>query len=107
MAWQTPVTNRLGPETKTTAADMNRIAGNLNELTAGTLKADYTDNDIVLLEDWTAIIETAQFWNQEITAATTWTNLNLIEATTEAAHNGGTLPADNLYPSETLYPRSE
>lgn len=107
MAWITPVTDRTGPETRTVAADMNRIAGNLNELTGGSFKADYTNVDIVLEADWTALVEAVRFWNEDVTAATTWTNLNLIEATMAEAYNGSVTPANNLYPNETLYPRSE
>lgn len=107
MAWITPVTDRPGPDTRTVAEDMNRIAGNLNELTGGSLKADYTDRDIVLGSEWKAIVAAARSWNEEITAATTWTNLNLIEAAAEAAYTGGIFPANNLYPRETLYPTNE
>lgn len=107
MAWITPVTDRQGPNTRTTAEDMNRISGNLNVLTGGTFKDNYTNVDIVLTSDWKALTEAVQFWNRDVTDATTWTNLNLIEETLARAYNGGVLPSNNLYPRETLFPTNE
>lgn len=107
MAWITPITDRMGPKPKTTATDMNRIGGNLNYLTGGSFKDDYTDADIVLTSDWLKLVEAVQDWNQDVTAETTWTNFNLIEATLEAAYKGGLYPLNNLYPSESLYPEGE
>ena len=107
MAWITPVTDRSGPETMTTAADMNRIGGNLNVLTGGNFKDDYTDTDIVLKTDWLELIETVQFWDSNITTDTTWTNFNLIEQTILSAYNGGVIPSNSLYPRETLFPTDE
>lgn len=104
MAWITPVTDRQGPDTRTTSEDMNRIGGNLNVLTGGNLKDDYTNTDIVLTEDWRALIETVQAWSSDVTEATTWTNLNQIETVIAEAYNGGVVPSSSLYPSETLYP---
>ena len=107
MAWITPVTNRMSPDTRTTATDMNRIAGNLNYLTGGSFKDDYTNTDIVLKTDWVSLIDAVRFWNADITNGTDWTNFNLIEKTMADAYNGSVLPANNLYPSNTLYPQSE
>ena len=55
MAWITPKTDwseldRCG------YTDMNRIAGNINELAGTSLKANYTQDDIVTGFQWTAII---------------------------------------------------
>ena len=107
MSWITPKTDRSGPEPRTTATDMNRIAGNLNVLSGGSFKDDYTNNDIVKVADWKSLIEAVQWWNADITASTDWTNFNLIESTMSEAYNGGVLPSNSLYPSETLYPLSE
>lgn len=107
MAWITPVTDRPGPNTRTTATDMNRIGGNLNVLTGGSYKDNYTDSDIVLATDWTALINAVRFWNSDVTTATTWSNFNLIEKTLSEAYNGGIYPANNLYPRESLFPRNE
>lgn len=107
MAWITPVTDRTGAEPRTTATDMNRIAGNLNVLTGGSFKDDYTSADIVLRTDWDALIETVQAWNAAVTTSTSWQNFNLIESTMAAAYNGGLVPKTNLYPSESLIPLSE
>lgn len=107
MAWTTPVTDRKGPEPKTTAADMNRISGNLNFLTAGTLKSNYTNADIVLKADWEELVETAQQWDGAVTGETTWQNFNQIEAAAKEAHDGSIFPGSSRYPSETLYPTDE
>lgn len=107
MAWITPKTDRTGAEPRTTATDMNRIAGNLNVLTGGSFKDNYTNNDIVLKSDWTALINAVQFWNEDVTTDTTWANFNLIESTLADAYNGGVTPKTNLYPKDTLYPTSE
>lgn len=107
MAWITPVTNRMSPDTRTTATDMNRIAGNLNILTGGSFKDNYTSDDIVKLADWNALIDALRNWNHNITYETTWTNFNLIESTLKTAYTNGLFPAESLYPSETLYPTSE
>ena len=107
MAWITPKTDRTGAEPRTTATDMNRIAGNLNVLTSGSFKDDYTTSDIVLKTDWTSLINAVRFWNNLVTFGTDWTNFNLIESTMADAYNGSLYPATNLYPSNTLYPLSE
>lgn len=107
MAWITPVTNRNGPDTRTTETDMNRIAGNLNYLTGGSFKDDYTNTDIVLKTDWTTLIDAVRFFNSDVTTETSWNNLNLIESTMLSAYNGGVVPKTNLYPSNSLIPLSE
>lgn len=55
MAWITPKTDWLETD-RCTYSDMNRIAGNVNELCGTSLKADYTQNDAVTLAEWRAII---------------------------------------------------
>ena len=57
MAWITPKTDWAETDF-CTYSDMNRIAGNLNYLLdASTLKDDYTQNDVVTLTEWEAIID--------------------------------------------------
>ena len=107
MAWTTPKTDRTAPEPKTTATDMNRIGGNLNYITGGTFKANYTSNDIVLQTDWTALIEALRFWNANLTGGTNWADFNEIEQTLKEAHSGSVLPNNSRYPSNTLYPTDE
>ena len=107
MAWITPKTDRTGPEPKTTETDMNRINGNLNVLTGGAFKDNYTNTDIVLMTDWAALIEAVRCWSTAVTNGTDWANFNLIESTMAEAYNGGLVPSNSLYPSETLQPLSE
>lgn len=55
MAWQTPKTDWMQGDL-VTPADMIRIGGNLNYLTASTsCRTNYTTDDYVFLSDWTAI----------------------------------------------------
>lgn len=109
MSWQTPVTNRTAGS-RTTATDMNRIAGNLNNVLGTTLKANYTDVDVVLGADWTALITQANniatmIGEEPATNLSTWDNLNHIEQITKTYHDMGSLyPSNSLYPSETTYP---
>lgn len=82
MAWITPVTDRANGQTRTTAEDMNRIAGNINELQGTSLKADYTSSDIVTRNEWRRILEETRKLNHfglEITDRTDYQNLNNIE----------------------------
>ena len=55
MAWITPYTSWLETD-RCTYEDMNRIAGNVNELCETSLKDDYTQDDVVTLTEWRAII---------------------------------------------------
>ena len=55
MAWITPKTDWLETD-RCTYTDMNRIAGNVNEICETTLKANYTQDDVVTLAEWQAII---------------------------------------------------
>ncbi len=54
MAFITPKTDWLETD-RCTYVDMNRIAGNTNELCGTSFKADYTNNDVVTLSEWQAI----------------------------------------------------
>lgn len=111
MAWITPVTDRPNAQTRTTAEDMNRISGNINWLWALGLRDDFTPEDIVTVDEWNAIISgtneiAALLETAEATEATTYTNLNLIEAIAKAYYDLNPLfPAEDLYPAETLFPR--
>lgn len=55
MAWTTPYTSWSETD-RCTYDDMNRIAGNVNEICGTSLKADYTQNDVVTLAEWNAIL---------------------------------------------------
>ena len=111
MAWTTPVTDRPNAQTRTTAADMNRICGNINYLWATLLKTDFLSTDIVTDTTWNGVVtatnEIADLLNiSEATAVTDYANLNRIESIAKAYWDLLPLwPADDLYPSETLYPR--
>lgn len=55
MAWQEPYTSWADTD-RCTYDDMNRIAGNVNYICGTSLKADYTQNDVITLAQWNAII---------------------------------------------------
>ena len=60
MAWQTPYTTWSNGN-RFTYDDMNRIAGNVNYLyPAASLKADYTNNDILTTTQWAALLSALQ-----------------------------------------------
>lgn len=107
MAWITPVTDRENTQTRTTYADMNRIANNMAEMGGVPVNTSYTDADIVTLAEWSAIVGFIWSWDHEITSSTRFDNLNRIESAMAAAWSGSLYPADTLYPSETLYPRED
>ena len=89
MAWITPVTDRVGSTPKTTAADMNRIVGNIAHLGGSPVKSSYEDTDIVQLLEWYAIVSFAQVRDPSVTMSTRWDNLNKIEAAIlDAKENG-------------------
>lgn len=56
MAWITPKTDWTELD-RCTHEDINRIAGNLNELGGTSLKDDYTQDDVVTLAEWQAIVD--------------------------------------------------
>ena len=90
MAWVTPVYNRVAGA-RMTAADMNRICGNINYLNSTTtLKTNWTDNDIVSVTAWNTILRwlekarTALGYKTTLkpTTAQTYQNVNNIERLT-------------------------
>lgn len=94
MAWITPKTDwseldRCGYE------DMNRIAGNLNELGGTSLKADYTQDDVVTGTQWTAIIgavnalvEREEYHtDDEPSMEVTALNFNIVEGLTQEIYD--------------------
>lgn len=89
MAWTTPKTDWLESD-RCTYNDMNRIAGNVNEICGTSLKADYTQDDVVALSAIQAIIaaleataETAGYIPEDtLTEATTADGLNALESYT-------------------------
>lgn len=89
MAWITPKTDWLESD-RCTYSDMNRIAGNINEICNTSLKADYTQDDVVALSEVQAIItalETkavAVLYDPEVTLTETATadSFNAIESYT-------------------------
>lgn len=111
MAWITPVTDRPSALTRTTADDMNRIAGNINYLWATDLKDDYTSDDIVTASEWDGIVDATNeiadlLELSEATESTHYSNLNRIESIAKAYKDLGPLfPAEDLYPANDLYPR--
>lgn len=59
MARITPKTDWLETD-RCTYEDMNRIAGNVNEICGASLKANYTQNDVVTLSEIRTIITTLE-----------------------------------------------
>lgn len=111
MAWITPVTNRENSRTRTTNADMNRIAGNINCIAPVTLKANYVVNDFVTLTEWTNIINATNIIADEIgmehaTESTRYDNLNYIELIAKTYNDVALYPYDDLYPANNLYPNT-
>lgn len=90
MAWITAVYNRASAETRTTATDMNRIANNMAELGGNPIKTNYTSADIVLVNEWTAILDFIRPHNDRINESTRFDNLNLIELMMKRLHDGNT-----------------
>ena len=111
MAWTTPVTDRPNAQTRTTAADMNRIDGNINYLWATSLKTDFDSTDIVTDTQWDGVITATNgiatlLGLSEVTDGTDYANLNRIESIALAYKTLGPLwPAEDLYPADDLYPR--
>ena len=90
MAWITPKTDWLETD-RCTYEDMNRIAGNVNEVCGiSSLKADYTQDDVVTLAEWWSIItaletmaELAAYTSGEtMTEAVTADSFNAVESFT-------------------------
>lgn len=98
MAWITPVTNRQ-PGSRTTAEDMNRIAGNIAHVGGSPEKLNYIKTDIVKAAEWSYIVNFAKIYDASVTDSTRYDNLNTIEAAIKRAHE--------LYPAEDLYPSND
>lgn len=82
MTWVEPVTDRPNSQTRTTATDMNRIAGNINYLLKTNIKANYTDTDIVTYTQWQRILQKTRLldhYGLAINDSTKYDNLNAIE----------------------------
>ena len=76
----TPVYNRTSSDTRMTAADMNRICANINEICGGSLRTNWTSNDIVDEGTWEEICDLARalgYW--PVTYQTDYINVNYIE----------------------------
>ena len=65
MAWITPKTDWLETD-RCTYSDMNRIAGNVNEICGTSLKANYTQDDVVTLAEWQAIVSAIESKANEV-----------------------------------------
>lgn len=88
MSWITPKTDWLETD-RCTYTDINRIAGNVNYLLdSDTLKDDYTQDDVIALTEWEAILEAlsglaeaSKYVPEDVPdASTTSLNMNVVEA---------------------------
>lgn len=77
MAWITPKTDWLETD-RATYTDINRIAGNINEICETSLKDNYTQDDVVSLSEFEAFIsaletkaETVKYEPEEVLTVTT------------------------------------
>lgn len=76
----TPVYNRTSSDCRMTAADMNRICANINEICGGSLKTTWTSDDIVDEETWHTICDRAAALKRyTITYDADYINVNRIE----------------------------
>lgn len=76
----TPVYNRTSSDTRMTAADMNRICANINEICGGSLRTNWTSNDIVDRSTWETICNLARSLGRyPVTYDTDYINVNAIE----------------------------
>lgn len=91
--WIEPKYNRDTDQTRTNAADFNRICGNLNGVATFAAESLRTDwgGEIVAVADWTQIVKTAQPIGAanglRVTGETDYTNFNAIELATLREHN--------------------
>lgn len=88
--WIEPITNRPNADTRTTATDMNRIANNMAELGGTPLKTNYVETDIVMTDEWKAIVEFVKMHDSGITDSTRYDNLNRIELMMKRLHTANT-----------------
>lgn len=76
----TPVYNRTSSDSRMTAADMNRICANINEICGGSLRTDWTANDIVDVDTWYSICDYAKALGRyPVTYDADYINVNHIE----------------------------
>ena len=115
-SWQEPYTTWLETD-RCTYADINRIAGNLNYLLDDdALKADYTQDDVITMEEWTDIVdaviglvESEGLYNVEELPNTDATalNFNIVEGLTHEIKAWIDLKAKQLdaaaYTGEAIY----
>lgn len=86
MAWVIPVTDRT-EGARCTPDDLNRIASDINYLQGSSLKDDFTNDDIVTLEQWTAMmngvadccLKYGVKMETPVSLATTYANFNQAE----------------------------
>lgn len=88
MAWITPKYDRASTETRTNATDMNRIVNNMAELGGTPIKSTYGSSDIVLVDEWEAIIGFIRPHNERINESSRYDNLNAIEYMMKRLHDG-------------------
>lgn len=90
MSWITPKTDWLETD-RCTYADINRIAGNVNELLdVPSLKDDYIQGDVITLAEWEAILQALDDiaiaagynWEDFPDATVSALNFNLVESFT-------------------------
>lgn len=94
MAWIEPKTDWSDIDT-CSYVDINRIANNINELAGTSLKADYTQDDMVARTEWQAIVhnvkqlaEDEKYETDDIPdMSCTARNLNLVEGLTKAVYD--------------------
>ena len=76
----TPIYNRTSSDCRMTADDMNRICANINEICGGSLRTNWTSNDIVDETTWYQICDlAASLGRYSITYDTDYYNVNNIE----------------------------
>lgn len=115
MAWIEPYTSWQETD-RCTYADINRIAGNVNYLLdADVMKADYTQNDVITLTEWSSILSALSALSaavkfvpeEEPNTTTTALNFNVIENYILGLKNWIDLinaqNAANIYSGESLF----
>lgn len=115
MAWITPKTDWTDAE-HVTYDDMNRIAGNVNYLAGTSLKDDYTQDDVVTLTEWKAIITALNdlvenegyTMDGEPDESTTALNFNTVESITKGTKEWIDLKeyqhVADIYANDDIYP---
>lgn len=94
MAWITPYTSWSEMD-RCTYVDANRIAGNVNEICGTSCKDDYTQNDVISLTEWNAILSSLETKAEEVgyesddvlDTSTTASNFNAVEGFTLGLKN--------------------